>query len=154
MWRALWLEKSGRSEAYFLGASPMPRLRQGDLVTIRKDTRIFGTFPDSLLHGRLENGRGYRIAKKTYQVKIRNIYPGSMQQDWPHQTNGIGAYVSNPTIVFVGAGGYWAEVDLNEIPEAIEKLIAGDVDSDRPRLSVRSAVAAVTPEDEPQTPQM
>src|SRR3546814_1551600 len=73
MWRALWLEKSGRSEAYFIGASPMPRLRQGDLVTIRKDTRIFGTFPDSLLHGRLENGRGYRIAKKTYQVKIRNI---------------------------------------------------------------------------------
>src|SRR3546814_7588139 len=89
--------------------------------------------PDSLLHGRLENGRGYRIAKKTYQVKIRNIYPGGMQQDWPHRTNGIGAYVSNPTIVFVGAGGYWAEVDLNEFPEPIAKLIAGDVDSYRPR---------------------
>src|SRR3546814_10382558 len=72
MWRALWLEKSGRSEAYFIGASPMPRLRQGDLVTIRKDTRILGTFPDSLLHGRLANGRGYRIAKRTYQVKIRD----------------------------------------------------------------------------------
>src|SRR3546814_1240063 len=101
MWRALWLEKSGRSEAYFIGASPMPRLRQGDLVTIRKDTRIFGTFPDSLLHGRLENGRGYRIAKKTYLVKLRNICPGSMQQYWLHRTNRIGAYVSNPTIRIV-----------------------------------------------------
>src|SRR3546814_14569334 len=56
MWRELWLEKSGRSEAYFIGASTMPRLRQGDMVPHRKATRNSRPIPARLLHGPLEKG--------------------------------------------------------------------------------------------------
>lgn len=146
--RALWLEKSGRNEAYFIGGvDPMPRFRKGEVITIKKGTVIYGTFPDSLAE-RDSYGRPFRIAKRTYRVKVSHTYRGNMEQDWGHKTNGVGARVINPVAVFSSAGSYWGEVDLNQVPEAIEKLKIGDVEPER-RPSAAEIRAARSASGEP-----
>lgn len=77
---------------------------KGQVVTIPKGTVIQHT------------GSGpAKVARRTYKVTVH------------HTCSGIGAYQdyhmggvvrpSNPKVVWLGAGNYWHEVDINDIPE-------------------------------------
>lgn len=120
--KAVWLERSGRESASFIGNVPaelMPRFQRGDKVTIPCGAVIRGTFPESKRNAVDKDGRPVRIAGRTYKVEVHDLYQGHMEKDWPHRTDGIGYHVTNPSICFVGAGGYWCHVDLNDVPEAV-----------------------------------
>jgi hypothetical protein len=79
-------------------------VRPGDMVTIPKGTTIRTMAP----------GKRKRVAKRTYRVKVDHVLPGS---------NAIimgGKFIRpcNPSVCWPGTGGYWNEVDINDIPEA------------------------------------
>jgi len=78
-------------------------VQPGDMVTIPKGTVVRMTAP----HKRK------RVAKKTYQIKVDHILPGSNTC----LVGGKFSKSSNPTVRWLGIGGYWQEVDINDIPE-------------------------------------
>ncbi len=84
---------SKRYEGYH-DTSALP-LRPGMIVTIPKGTLV------------VTRNQPPRPAGKTYKVKINHLMCGSS-----HVT------VTNPRVVWAGTGGYWSEVDLNDVPEA------------------------------------
>lgn len=77
-------------------------LKAGDIVTIRKGVTIFTTHPD---------GRG-KVAGRTYKIKIDHVLWGCTRD---------GEHYRNPSVRWPGSGGYWNEVDINDVPEAGEK---------------------------------
>jgi hypothetical protein len=89
-------------------ASTLP-IKQGDIVTIRKGTvcRCRGA---------------ERVAGRTYKIKVWSIGIGG---EWDSlkpghkgaNADGVVHTVINPTITWVGAGGYWCDVDSNLLPE-------------------------------------
>lgn len=60
-------------------------------------------------------GKPPHLAGKTYKVKVHHLLPGSNQYRDYH---GDISAAQNPKIVWPGPGGYWSEVDINDIPEA------------------------------------
>jgi len=80
-------------------------VKRGDIVTIKKGTMV--------------RHRGQvRPAKRTYQVTINHILGGrnaTVEGDAPYK---VVRDIMPPTVVWPGAGGYWSEVDVNDIPEA------------------------------------
>ena len=79
-------------------------LKRGQTVTIRKGTMVKNM-----------GKAGTKPAGRTYQVKINHFGGGcsaylSYHQEFVRPTP--------PTVVWPGAGSYWSEADLNEIPEA------------------------------------
>lgn len=131
MQKALYLARlqaeEGRESARWIGpCGYLPKIEQGMTVTIQKGTRMTGTFPDKLADGKLPSGRNYREAKKTYKVKVNHTFDGYVRDDHPHVNRGLGFYMENPRIAFAGVGGYWCDVDINDIPEAIEAMQRGD----------------------------
>ena len=89
-------------------------LKRGDTVTIKKGTPIFH--------------RGeWKLAARTYKVKINHfsvIWVGSAKRlvpypsNWPAPVDSRGNGVLCSAICFPGSGGYWSDVNLNDIPEA------------------------------------
>lgn len=77
-------------------------VKRGDTVTIPKGTQIRST------------GRKTYAAGRTYKVKVHDVCPGVPTYD--HQGETVPAQA--PKIIWVGAGNYWCEADLNNIPEA------------------------------------
>jgi hypothetical protein len=79
-------------------------IKRGMVVTIEKGTMV-----------RMSGGRPSKPAGRTYKVTVHHLGYGVDRHRAYH-----GAIVNhqNPSIVWPGAGGYWAEVDLNDIPEA------------------------------------
>lgn len=73
--------------------------KRGDYVTIPKGTVIHTTSPI-----------GEKVAGRTLKVKIAHIYNG-----YPACGGTPGR---NPVVEWVGAGGYWHRVDINDVPEA------------------------------------
>jgi hypothetical protein len=78
-------------------------IRRGMLVTIPKGTPI--------------SYRGVKVVKRTYKVRVHSICTGSSDI---HHKDADGKYepISNPKVTWVGTGGYWADADMNFIPEA------------------------------------
>lgn len=90
------------------------KLTVGQMITIKKGTRYYGTFPNSMADGVDKvTGRSYRVAKTTYKTKVHNVYQGNINiynRSW-----------NNPSILTVGKGGYFFSFDANVIPEACEE---------------------------------
>jgi hypothetical protein len=74
--------------------------KQGETVIIPKGVSIKSTHPTVKR----------KVAGTTRRVKINHILCGMNDYDGkPH---------SNPSVVWAGTGGYWHEVDINDILEA------------------------------------
>ena len=88
----------------YIGYHPKQDLpiQQGDYVRIPK-----GTMVRNLLKGEKPAGRSYTI-------KVHHILQGAEYDDGPD-----GPTVINPKICWPGTGGYWSEVDINDVLEAI-----------------------------------
>jgi hypothetical protein len=72
-------------------------VKQGDKVLIKKGTEIRTSQGD--IH----------FAKRTYTVRVHNILKGMNSSE--------GKPLINPSIRWPGAGGYWNQVDINDILE-------------------------------------
>jgi hypothetical protein len=95
-------------------------LKQQDVVTIKKGTLV------------LYRGE-WKPAGRTYKVRIHHFsaiwvtqaakatpYPVS----WPDLSDPLinpTIGILSPSICFPGSGGYWSDVNLNDIPEAMQK---------------------------------
>jgi hypothetical protein len=96
----------------FLGFTPDSLLpvKRGDTVTIKKGVKI--------------RHRGeIKTAGRTYKVVIHHILNGITHADGDREyarRHGRTATDQNPTVCFAGTGGYWSEVDINDIPEALQ----------------------------------
>lgn len=92
----------------YQGHVPELPIKRGDTVTIVKGVTI--------------RHRGEKItAKRTYKVVVSHILNGVTNSEHDRAYNsrhGRETIDTNPTIVFAGRGGYWSEVDINDIPEA------------------------------------
>lgn len=80
-------------------------LKKKQVVTIKKGTKIRSTHPT----------KKERVAGRTYKVEIHHILNGMTQT-----VTGEPVHVHNPSIRWVGEGGYWFEVDFNDLPEAVD----------------------------------
>lgn len=90
-------------------------VKRGDTVTIRKGTSIKTTHPT----------KKEIVAGRTYTVKINHILNGTSEANWEFNTwtqkyEEVRKPLSNPSVRWAGAGGYWYEVDVNDIPEFIK----------------------------------
>ena len=88
------------------GALPVKR---GDTVTILKGTTIHTTMP------RPEDRT--RVARKTYKIRVDHVLNGTSDT---RLVDGVcvATPTSSPSVRWPGVGGYWHEVDINDIPEA------------------------------------
>lgn len=86
----------------FVGYHETLPIKAGQTVTIKKGTII-------------KKGNELVEAKRTYKVVVHHTLSGSnaLTEDLK-----VGEPTSNPSVRWAGAGGYWCEVDLNDIPEA------------------------------------
>lgn len=73
-------------------------IKQGDTITIPKGIAVHSTHPH----------RKNYATKRAMKVVVNHILPGS---------DAYGEYeATNPKIVWAGTGGYWCEVDINDLP--------------------------------------
>lgn len=93
---------------YFGYCEKLPVIK-GQVVTIPKGT---------VIHGRV-NGRQAKVAKRTYKVTVDHVFNGCTAYAEYHPASGSDGVVrpTNPKIVWSGAGNYWHEADVNDIPE-------------------------------------
>jgi hypothetical protein len=93
-------------------------IKAGDTVTILKGTKIKSMHPT----------RKVFTAGRTYQVKVNHVLCGSSDFDLnatlahlstTNERKDIYIPRSNPSVRWPGYRGYWSEVDINDIPEAI-----------------------------------
>jgi hypothetical protein len=82
-------------------------IKAGDTVTIKKGVTIKTTHLSTC----------EKIAGRTYKIRVHHILNGAT-------SSANGEHYSNPRVRWAGAGGYWNDVDINDIPEA------QDVDQD------------------------
>ena len=78
-------------------------IKRGDTVTIVKGTPV-------------RNRGKTKPAGRTYKIKVDHLLPGCT--DRPFSSEGP-VHKSNPLVRWGGSGGYWSEVDINLIPEAL-----------------------------------
>jgi hypothetical protein len=86
-------------------------IHSGDKITIPKGTMVRS-------HGES------KPAGKTFTVTVHHVLNGYEPNDADiayAERHGRTAAGFNPKAVWAGSGGYWCEVDMNDIPEA--KLI-------------------------------
>lgn len=76
-------------------------VKKGDMVTIPKGAIFFTTAPEKL-----------REAKKSYKVKVFSTDNGC---DAYKNYHGENVPARNPRIDWVGAGGYWCWIELNDL---------------------------------------
>lgn len=101
--------KGPRNPRRMVGYHPNSKIpiKRGDRVTIQKGVVIRNT------------KRGVYVCGRTHKAEVDHILNGSSRTDWK---TGEQSPTSNPSVRWPGVGGYWSEVDINDIPEAIEKL--------------------------------
>lgn len=93
------------STAKFQGYCDKLPVADGDVVTILKGTRIKTTHPS----------KKEKVANRTYKVKVHHVLPG-MDAHLSYRKETVSAV--NPSVRWAGEGGYWHEVDINDVPEA------------------------------------
>jgi hypothetical protein len=88
-------------------------VKRGDHVTVLKGTRIKTTMP-------AKDGSGYRVkvAGRTYKVTVHHVLNGVTRSDLVCGRGETPGPVSPPQVCWAGEGGYWHQVDLNDVPEA------------------------------------
>lgn len=87
----------------------LPSFSKGQQVTIPKGTTIDCTGPQRT-----------KVAARTYKITVHDVYPGIVAyRDYNRDSRGTDGIVRprNPRVVWIGAGGYWHEADVNAIPE-------------------------------------
>lgn len=86
-------------------------IKKGDVITILKGAFIKTMKPSPT------GGFVKKTAGRTYKVTVDHVLPGRNRP--VGQPGHDGSYpVESPSVRWAGTGGYWYEVDLNEIPEA------------------------------------
>lgn len=83
-------------------------IKPGMTITITKGTIVKTVYKDP------------KPAGKTYKVKVNHILPGSGM----YESGGFNSQIvpmRNPLVRWAGPGGYWSEVDMNEVPEAFSE---------------------------------
>lgn len=85
-------------------------LKPGDMVTILKGTRIATTMPN-------QKNRA-KVAGRTYKIKVDHILGGTGLPGCDTKFFYSPFSFTNPRIRWAGAGGYWFDVDINDVPEA------------------------------------
>jgi len=76
-------------------------IKPGQMVTIKKGVMVRTV------------GREPKPAGKTYRVKVAHLLSGAFR---PGDSE-----CQNPSVCWAGPGGYWSEVDINDVPEAKNK---------------------------------
>jgi hypothetical protein len=97
---------SDEPEKRWVGYSDTSALpvKKGQRVTIKKGVRVYS---------RTHPKRKAYVSARHYKVRVHAILQGYKDDD--------GVLVP-PRILWPGAGGYWCEVDLNDIPEAVSAI--------------------------------
>lgn len=90
-------------------------IKRGQTVTIKKGTTIRSMHPDP--------AKKVKVAGKTYKITVDHLLPGRSKIEMQrNETTGkyeeVRTPIDNPTVRWPGEGGYWCEVDINDIPEA------------------------------------
>jgi hypothetical protein len=88
-------------------------VKAGDTVTIVKGTLIRTTMP-------VPGKKAYqaKIAGRTYKVKVDHILNGMTITEEFVRNGETAGHKQNPSVRWGGTGGYWFQVDINDIPEA------------------------------------
>jgi hypothetical protein len=99
-----WMEKNGHRELPFVG--PFGVLPAIPKVRIKKGTRFWTTHPQAE-----RDDRGpYKVAGRTYEVDVNRVSEGSVTIMGRDEGE-----VTQPSVTWAGAGGYWCEVSLNDV---------------------------------------
>ncbi len=64
-------------------------------------------------------GRRIRAASQTYQIRVHHVFCGSNLPKG-HPQHDPSRPVRNPKVVWLGLGGYWSEVDINDVKKIEE----------------------------------
>lgn len=80
-------------------------IKRGDTVTIPKGTLVRC------------NGET-KPAGRTYKIQVRSLGCGQNFYQDGNAFREDDVPMVSPTVVWAGTGGYWAEADINDIPEA------------------------------------
>jgi hypothetical protein len=91
-------------------------IKKGHVVTIKKGTVIHSMHPDP--------AKKRRVAGRTYKVTVDHVLNGRSSTDhvWNEETrkyDEVRTPIDNPSVRWPGESGYWCEVDINQIPEAL-----------------------------------
>jgi hypothetical protein len=89
-------------------------VKKGDRVTIRKGTKIRTTIPATT------GGYMSKVAGRTYTVTVDHVLNGMNTPVGDDRHNALYP-VKPPSVRWPGTGGYWFEVDINDIPEAVDE---------------------------------
>lgn len=102
-------------------------VKKGDTVTIVKGTTIRTMLPS------MNGGYKTKVAGRTYKVKVDHILNG-MNRPVGQKNHNASYPVQSPSVRWPGTGGYWFQVDLNDIPEAQvppTRYVLNSVDDER-----------------------
>src|SRR5882672_4266151 len=83
-------------------------VKRGDVVTILKGVHIRTMLPRS------EDKE--KIAGRTYRITVNHVLCGT-NRPVGHPDHNPSYDVKNPSVRWPGKGGYWFEVDVNDLPE-------------------------------------
>jgi len=105
------LERAVGDTMKFVGYVVKLPIQSGDEITIRKGALVWS--------------RGeVKPAGRTFKVKVHHVLNGygydAAEQAYQERHGREPAKAVNPKVVWAGSGGYWCEVDMNDIPEAQE----------------------------------
>jgi hypothetical protein len=89
-------------------------IKQGSVVTIKKGTlvRCNGVVKPA--------GRTYKVIVRSLGCGSNLLIEGSAFREQSHP-------LTCPTVMWSGTGGYWAEADINDIPEAFQQTADASV---------------------------
>lgn len=84
-------------------------IKKGQTVTIPKGTTLQSTHPQMRT----------KVAGRTYKIVVDHVLPGITFTEFHcnrrlEETSGP---KKNPSVRWAGTGGYWFEVDINDVPE-------------------------------------
>jgi hypothetical protein len=82
-------------------------IKRGDVVTILKGTVI------RTPHLAVKE----RVAGRTYKVRVHHVLNGVTISQHACSRGETPGPKRNPSVVWAGTGGYWCEVDINDVPE-------------------------------------
>ena len=98
-------------------------IKKGDIVTIKKGTTIRTTMPTTVtIAGQKQGAYKVKVAGRTYKVRVDHVLNGVTIRQSASQGGRIldsSSFERAPSVRWAGTGGYWFEVDLNDIPEAL-----------------------------------
>jgi hypothetical protein len=117
-----WVMNTKRFEGYHEDHE-IP-VKKGDRVTIRKGTMIRTRSPA------ITGGYKSKVTGRTYKVTVDHVLNG-MNKPVGDERHNPSYAVQPPSVRWPGTGGYWFEVDINDIPEAQQNGVTTVSDDSR-----------------------